>query len=129
MRGFLMFLMACVCAAPTAARDIALPSGRSVTHIETIIDMDAMTSRFRFTMVDLQADPDALSDGPGRVEDLGFLCQLFAILEADAVAAYPDAVVISVAAKPTVFGDATPDIAQFFEAFVVEDGHCIWDEF
>lgn len=124
-----MFLTACVSAVPVAARDIALPSGRNVTHLETIIDQDAMTSRFRFTMVDLQTNPEALSDGPERVADLGFLCELFAVLEADAAAAYPDAVVISVASEPTAFGDANPDVAQFFEAFVVEDDHCIWDEF
>lgn len=129
MRGFLVFPLACVICLPALAREITLPSGKTVTHFETMHDDDAMVSRFRFTMAALQTNPDALSDGPARVADLGFLCELFAVIEADAAAPYPDAVVISVAASQTTFGDATPDVAQFFEAFVVDDGHCIWDEF
>lgn len=37
--------------------------------------------------------------------------------------------VISIAAAPVEFGTTAPDIPQFFEAFRLENGTCIWEEF
>ena len=37
--------------------------------------------------------------------------------------------VISIAAAPVEFGVQTPDVAQFFEAFRIENDQCIWEEF
>lgn len=129
MRRLVFCLMVCLAPLPAQALEVALPSGKVVKLYETIIDSDAHTARFRFTMDVLQTDPGALKDGPDRVRDLTFLCNTVALPALRAAAPRPDAVVISVAARQTTFGDATPDVAQFFEAFLVEGNHCIWDEF
>ncbi|MGR3490773.1 MAG: DUF6497 family protein [Shimia sp.] len=36
---------------------------------------------------------------------------------------------MSLASEPIEFGLTDPNITQFFEAFTVEDGHCVWDLF
>jgi len=40
-----------------------------------------------------------------------------------------DKVVISLSDRAVPFGQADPDATQFFEAYGVKDGACIWEEF
>jgi len=41
----------------------------------------------------------------------------------------PSQVVISFSAAEVPFGEAAPEVTQFFEAYRVEDGTCIWEAF
>ncbi|SDW72699.1 DUF6497 family protein [Roseicitreum antarcticum] len=133
MRHLVFCLAVSLAPLPAQALEVALPSGKVAALYETILDQDAGIGRFRFTMDALQTDPEALTSGPERVRDLTFLCETTALPALRALdperGAEMAAVVISVAARQTTFGDTTPDVAQFFEAFVIEGDHCIWDEF
>ena len=41
----------------------------------------------------------------------------------------PAQIVISLSDRPVPFGEAAPDATQFFEAFALQDGTCIWEMF
>ncbi|ADO43328.1 conserved hypothetical protein [Ketogulonicigenium vulgare Y25] len=41
----------------------------------------------------------------------------------------PAQVVVSVSGAEVPFGEATPDVPQFFEGFAVADGACQWGLF
>jgi hypothetical protein len=38
-------------------------------------------------------------------------------------------IVVSFAAAPVAFGEAAPDVAQFFEAYRPEGDECVWQEY
>jgi Family of unknown function (DUF6497) len=80
------------------------------------------TLRFRFVAPDLatldvaaaQGDMQALCDGyvAGRISDFD---------------PAPQQIIISLAEKPLTFGETVPDVVQYFEAYRIEDGACIWE--
>ncbi len=125
MRWFLGLPLLFLGAATAAAQDLTLPSGQTVTLAEVIFEEDGALARFRFLAPRIGADltfPDVAGDFP-------WLCEQ-AIVPALAVAeAAAERVVISMADRPVEFGEITPDATQFFEAFSLSDGVCIWDEF
>ena len=125
MRWFFGLSLVFVGATTVAAQDLTLPSGQTVTLAEVIFEEDGALARFRFLAPRIGADltfPDVADDFP-------WLCEQ-AILPALAVAeAAPERVVISMADRPVEFGEITPDAIQFFEAFRLSDGACIWEEF
>jgi hypothetical protein len=41
----------------------------------------------------------------------------------------PSQIIISLEDRPVPFGEADPEAVQYFEAFRVENGACIWEVF
>lgn len=125
MRSVLGLSLMFLSAATATAQDLILPSGQTVTLADIIFEEDGALARFRFLAPRIGADltfPDVAGDFP-------WLCEQ-AILPALAVAeAVPERVVISMADRPVEFGEITPDAIQFFEAFSLSGGVCIWEEF
>jgi hypothetical protein len=55
------------------------------------------------------------------------LCEVLALPYIAEYALTGDVIVISLADRATEFGVADRDAIQFFEAYRVQDGRCIWE--
>lgn len=109
-------------AAPVGASEIAVPSGRTLTLFDVI--MEPAMARFRFVL------PQA-GDGVefvDLVDDLQFLCEDVVVPALDEAGQDVPQLVISVSASEVPFGEPT-DVAQFFQPFGLQDGTCVWEEF
>lgn len=115
-------------AAPGDDALIAVPSGQMVTLQEVVWNaagVEGLTLRFRFVA-------PAIAPGGGvafeaAYGDMQALCQTYAMPRMADFGPQVQQIVISLAAAPVVFGESAPDVAQFFEAYRVEDGTCIWE--
>ncbi len=116
-------------ALPAAAEEpIAVPSGQQVTFLEAIHDApgpEGLTARFRFLA------PGIAGELPfeAAVEDMQALCDHFALPRIPAIGPVPAQIVISLSDRPVEFGLPDPEATQFFEAYRIEDGTCIWEPF
>ncbi len=108
---------------------ITAPSGQVVTFVDTVRDEagpDGQTVRFRFLAPAIARKGGTVSAEQAQ-SDMQALCDGYALPRlADAG---PAQIVISLADRPVVFGEANPDATQFFESFRPENGRCIWEAF
>ena len=109
-------------ASSAAASEIVVPSGRSLTLFDVIMEADL--ARFRFVLPAI-ADGVTFSD---LVDDLQYICDAVAIPALKQAQSDVSQMVVSVSAQEVPFGEAS-DIAQFFQPFRVADNTCIWEEF
>lgn len=112
----------------TASPDaVSVPSGREVRFLDVINNVpgaEGATARFRFVVPGLtEADIDAA--GP----DMQALCDSYALPRIEGVQPAPQQIIISLAGAETPFGEPAPDVVQFFEAYSVQDGACVWQVF
>lgn len=117
-------------ALPVAAQQqpIPLPSGQSVTFVDVIVEADPPVARFRFLAPDIDPAGRGLTYEEVR-EDFPVLCADYALPAVLQSGLQVPEVVISLADRPVVFGELTPEATQFFEPFSVADGTCIWEQF
>lgn len=114
--------------AATPALALDVPSGQPVTLQEVLVDEvgPQIWLRFRFVAPDI-------ARGAGRVEydtaadDMTHLCGALALPYLAQYDLTGDVIVISLADRPTTFGQPDPDTTQFFEAYRVENDICIWE--
>lgn len=119
-------LAACQDDAP-AAGAIAVPSGREITLIEVLTHAPGATgaaARFRFLAPGLVPE-----DLESAVSDMQALCDGYALERTQGMVPEPQQIIISLAAEAVPFGQAAPGVVQFFEAYTVTDGTCIWEQF
>ncbi|WP_420860903.1 DUF6497 family protein [Algirhabdus cladophorae] len=113
-------------ASPLAAMDLAVPSGQNLEFVDRVVEPDV--TRFRF----LAPEIDPVSGGLGYAdvaEDFGILCQGVALPDVRAMDEMPKQIVISMMSAQTPFGEANPQVTQFFEVFSVQNDACIWEQF
>lgn len=118
-------------AAPAWAEDIAVPSGQPVTLAEVIEDDSGpfgAAHRYRFVTPDIAREGGTV-DPLRAAEDILALCEGFVLPRLAKGAPLPDQVIISLSDRPVPFGQPAPDATQFFEAFRIENGSCVWEEF
>ncbi|MGH1356838.1 MAG: DUF6497 family protein [Thalassovita sp.] len=105
-----------------------LPSGLSVTLQEYFVDTlpdGSDQARFRFVAPDLAQGP-----GFAQVEqDFPVLCSDVAVPTLATTRPEVAQVIISMAEKPLEFGALDSSVIQYFEAFRIENGSCIWEAF
>ena len=110
-----------------AAGLVAVPSGREVRFVDVVTNAQGAkgaAARFRFVAPDITKDgSDAAAD------DMLALCNSYAVPRISGMVPQPQQIIISVSATEVPFGEAAPDVVQFFEAYSVKDGACIWDVF
>jgi hypothetical protein len=116
---------------PGGGLTIEVPSGQPITLLDVIWNVPGplgMATRFRFLA-------PAIARGEGSVDfevaaaDMMHLCQNFArpkVLGADLA---PTQIIISLSDRDVPFGQSDPDATQFFEAYRLENGACIWEVF
>jgi Family of unknown function (DUF6497) len=105
---------------------ITVPSGQVVTLQEVVWNaagVAGLTLRFRFVAPAIAADVDF----EAAYADMQALCQTYAIPRMADFGPQVQQIVISLADRAVVFGETAPDVVQFFEAYRVEDGTCIWE--
>ena len=106
---------------------VTLPSGLQAELQEMIWNQpgQGLVYRFRFVAPDFKPgeDMDAL------MADMEHLCTRFALPKIASTGPAPNQIIISLADKPSEFGQFDPDVTQVFEAYRVETGACIWEMF
>jgi Family of unknown function (DUF6497) len=106
---------------------IPVPSGREVQLIDVITNVAGTAgaaARFRFLAPDLTADDLAAS-----VADMQVLCDTYALPKTVGTVPQPQQIIISLAAETVPFGQAAPDVVQFFETYRIEDSACAVEPF
>lgn len=121
----LAFVSGCKEEKPAGA--IEVPSGREVILIDVITNIrgpEGATARFRFLA-------PGLSDAEGETApaDMQALCDTYALPRTKGTVPEPQQIVISLSAEVVPFGEAAPDVVQFFEAYRPEDDQCVWEAF
>ncbi|MDA7420717.1 DUF6497 family protein [Tritonibacter multivorans] len=124
------------CAAGVARAEaplIALPSGNAVTLHEVLLDPTptlgtetAPWARFRFVAPDLRRDGHGQTHAEAAA-DMDHLCRALVRPYLDLHQLSPSRVVISLADQPVPFGQAAPEVSQFFESYRLVDGACVWE--
>ncbi len=113
--------------APTDAGALVVPSGREVRLIDVITNApgpEGASARFRFLVPGLAQD-----DLTTALEDMAALCVSYALPRIDGTVPQPQQIIISFSAEDVPFGEAAPDVVQFFEAYRPEGDTCIWEQF
>lgn len=107
---------------------LSLPSGRQVWLQEVLTNepSEGLAYRFRFVSEGFSTET---ADLEGLESDLDYLCNTYAIPRLPVIGPMPGQIIISLADKVSEFGIFDPDVSQVFEAYSVEDGHCIWEPF
>jgi hypothetical protein len=111
--------------------DITTPSGQVVTFQEVIWNApgpEGLTLRFRFLAPAIAQD-DGSVDFDTASADMLWLCQTFALPRVPGSGPQPAQIVISLSDRPVPFGQADPDATQFFEAYALRGGTCVWEAF
>ncbi len=126
--GFIAFLALVGGAALADPGAPQVPSGRAVSLFDLFIEEQgsgARWARFRFVAPELADGVDfAAVEG-----DFPHLCARFALPMLENAGEAVDQVVISLSSAELEFGANDPDVVQFFEAYRVENGACIWEAF
>lgn len=110
---------------------VAVPSGQTVVFQEVIRDaagFGGLTYRFRFIAPGISRVGGGV-DFETAAGDMDHLCNSFAVQRISSIGPQPSQIVISLADRAIAFGQAAPEATQFFEAYRVEDGVCIWESF
>jgi hypothetical protein len=108
---------------------VPVPSGQNVTLQDVIWNVpgpDGLTLRFRFIAPGIARESGEV-DFETAVADMMALCQGFALPRLSEFGPTPAQVIISMSDVPVAFGEAAPDATQFFEAFTIKDGTCVWE--
>ena len=124
-------LLAVLAAHGAWAETVDVPSGQPVTFLDVIRDAPGplgLTYRFRFIAPGIARDGGGLSIEDAAA-DMDHLCTAFALPRLAAVGPRPQQVIISLSDRAVEFGVASPEATQFFEAYRIVDGACIWEGF
>ncbi|MGL5009173.1 MAG: DUF6497 family protein [Paracoccaceae bacterium] len=104
---------------------IAVPSGQDLWLQEVIWNVpgtQGLTTRFRFVAPGLAELEFEVAQA-----DMQALCEEFALDRISNQGPQPAQIIISLADTALPFGEANPDAVQYFEAFRIENGACIWE--
>ena len=115
-------------AAATPLAEMTTSSGLTVQFMETVQDHSSygLTVHFRFVLEGLGEPGRAFDD---VAPDMERLCTDFAVPRLANTGPQPRQIVITLSGQETAFGETAPDTVQFFEAYSVQDGTCIWEAF
>jgi hypothetical protein len=107
---------------------IEVPSGQTITLIDVILNApgsEGVTARFRFLAPNITPD----GDFDLAVADMQHLCDTYALPRVGDNVPKPQQIVISLSDRVVEFGEADADATQFFEAFSIDTGICVWEPY
>lgn len=116
---------------PAADAPIPVPSGQEITLLDVIWNEqgpNGLTFRFRFLAPGISRDGGTV-DYDTAAADMLHLCQTYALPRIPQTGPQPQQIVISLSDRPVDFGATAPEATQFFDAFTLQDGTCIWEMF
>lgn len=108
---------------------IAVPSGMDVRWLETLRDTqgpEGLTLRFRFIAPAL-AKKKVSEESVAK--DMEVLCNTYALPRVPKSGPQPAQIVIAIADKVFPFGEADEGTHQYFEAYSIANGSCVWELF
>ena len=107
---------------------LSVPSGQPVHFMEMLWDRPGggLIYRFRFIAPEIGQAGRQYEDVEA---DMQFLCESFALPRVANTGPQPSQIVISFSQEAVEFGVTTAEIAQFFEAYRVENEACILEFF
>ncbi|WP_323042633.1 DUF6497 family protein [Gemmobacter sp.] len=131
MRG--AWLAGLLIASPAFGQELVeVPSGQPVTLQDVILNEPGpagLTARFRFVAPQIARIGGSI-DFDTAAADMDHLCATYALPRIETTTGpRPAQVVISFADRPVEFGVITPEATQFFEAYSIADGTCVWEAF
>lgn len=116
---------------PAAGDVIPVPSGQEVRYLDTVQTApgpEGLTVRFRFVAPAIARDGGTVDPETAQA-DMEALCNDFALPRLPGTGPAPSQIIVSLADRAVAFGEPAPDVTQFFEAYTVEDGRCVWEAF
>ncbi|MCR8723130.1 DUF6497 family protein [Frigidibacter sp. ROC022] len=143
LRPAFAFALACAAAAwvllkpappPEPAFDlpvVEVPSGQAIYFAEVIRSergAAGLVYRFRFIAPGIARDGGTVTPEQAR-DDMQALCDGFGIDHLPSMGPTPGQLIISLSDRATAFGEPAPEATQYFEAYRVEDGKCVWEMF
>ncbi|QGY00315.1 hypothetical protein EI983_05660 [Roseovarius faecimaris] len=113
--------------ARSGSAGVSLPSGLEAELQEMLWDRpgQGLVYRFRFVAPAFEQTDDV----ERTMTDLEHLCTHFALPKLANTGPLPNQIIISLADKPSEFGQYDENVVQVFEAFRVENDTCIWEVF
>lgn len=111
--------------------DITVPSGQKVTLLDVITNVpgpEGLTARFRFLAPAIAKDGGTV-DAETAAIDMDHLCQSYALPRISSLGPLPVQIILSMSDRDVPFGEARPDATQYFNAYSIADGQCIWEMF
>lgn len=133
MRAFVLMLLTALVALPgckdeaDGAQKIEVPSGRELSLIDVITNAPGpagAAARFRFLAPGLSQD-----DVDSASADMQAVCDSYAVKRIDGMVPAPQQILITFMSASVPFGEAAPDVVQFFESYKPENGSCVWEVF
>lgn len=124
----LALALASAVAAETA---VEVPSGQAVIWVDTVQDSPGpggVTVRFRFLAPAIAREGGTVTPEAAQA-DMQALCDGFALPRIANTGPQPSQIVISLSDRPVEFGLPDPYATQFFEAYSIVDGTCVWEIF
>lgn len=120
-------LMWCSTVAQANEAVIELPSQAEVTLLDVITNIpgQGLTYRFRFLAPHILSDLDFES----TMTDMQFLCDSYALPRLSTIGPVPSQIVITLLDQPVPFGEISPEVVQFFEAYRPDTDRCVWENF
>lgn len=112
------------------AQAVEVPSGQVIDLAEVLVDQQASQTWLRFRFLAPQiAVGDAHLSYAQVAPDFQHLCDKLVLPYIAEHALTGDVIVISMADRDVPFGEADPEAIQYFEAFRLHEGACMWEEF
>jgi Family of unknown function (DUF6497) len=108
-----------------AGEVVSVPSGRELRLIDIVTNApgpEGAAARFRFLAPGLGPD-----DFETVSADMQAICDSFALGRISGMVPEPQQIIVSFASAEVPFGEAAPDVVQFFESYRVEGDSCIWE--
>lgn len=106
---------------------VEVPSGRTLSLIDVITNAPGpagAAARFRFLAPDLTSE-----DVEAAAADMQVVCDSFALPRTEGMVPAPQQIIVTFMSDAVPFGEAAPDVVQFFESFRIENGACVWEVF
>ena len=116
---------------PALSDEITVPSGQTVSFQDVIWNSPGpvgLAVRFRFVAPAIARETGSV-DFAAASDDMLHLCQTYALPRIAKTGPLPGQIIISLSSAPVPFGEAAPDVTQFFEAYSVQEDTCIWEVF
>jgi hypothetical protein len=110
---------------------IPVPSGQEVRFLDLIRSdpgPDGLTLRFRFIAPAIAREGGTV-DAETAQDDMLALCTDYALPRLPAPGPAPSQIIIVLSDREVPFGETQPEATQYFEAYSLADGACIWEPF
>ncbi len=108
---------------------ITVPSGQEISLLDVITNVpgpEGMTTRFRFLAPGIAREGGEV-DAETAAADMDYLCQTYALSRLSDLEPRPGQIIISMSDIDVPFGETRPEATQFFNAYSITDGTCVWD--